>query len=209
MIYLKYSAVAAFMLAMFSEFIGFVWMGQLYRATKNMQQVKHKLLKQILLRFTNCGRLNIRICNTPSFVRRYISNYSVAGLHYRTFEKLGVLCAITGLVLTTWGTVIYADAFYRYALLSMLSSVIYLLFCHLFNTDQMLAQCTTAITDYLDNTLNHRILVTETAPVQRSSEEPAVPQNDKELSDKTKFSEKYNNSNSDEIIFSVINDFLV
>lgn len=216
MIYLKYLSVLSFVLAMFSELIGYIWLNRLYQACQNMQNVKHKLLKQILLRFTNCARLKIRICNTPSFVKRYISNYSFAGLHYGSFEKFGVILSIAGLILTTYGTLVYSDAYYKYALISILLSIIYVLFSHFIDTNSKLEQTAIIITDYLDNTLNHRI-----QPAESPSSQPAATaasqrtvssanaSADNKVSDKKQDTTKNSDTNTDEIIFSVINDFLV
>lgn len=214
MFYLKYLSVLSFILAMFSEFIGYVWFRRLSLACRNMQNVKHKLLKQILLRFTNCARLNIRICNTPSFVKRYIANYSFAGLHYSSFENFGVVLSMAGLLLTTYGTLVYSDAYYKYALISILFSIIYVLFCHFINMDGRIEQTAVTITDYLDNTLNHRIIPAENASVQAAQANNPVtpvhsPSSNSEISDKKGISPKNNDTDSDEIIFSVINDFLV
>lgn len=216
MIYLKYLSVLSFVLAMFSELIGYIWLNRLYLACQNMQNVKHKLLKQILLRFTNCARLKIRICNTPSFVKRYIANYSFAGLHYGSFEKFGVILSIAGLMLTTYGTLVYSDAYYKYALISILLSIIYVLFSHFIDTNSRLEQTAAIITDYLDNTLNHRIQPVETPvsqPAAASAVEKTAPPSstsaDNKISDKKQDTMENNDTNTDEIIFSVINDFLV
>ena len=199
---------------MLMELVGFIWQTRLYAACQNMQSIQHKLLKQILLRFTNCAKLDIHICNTPAFVKKYIANYTYAGLHYDAFEKFGRAFSIIGLILTAYGTLVYSDKYYKYALLSLLFSIIYLLFCQLINTNSKLEQTANIITDYLDNTLNHRLLSQKASSAQAaaSSEEikPAANMSAaREKSNSSNNLEKKSEIDTDEIIFSVINDFLV
>jgi len=210
MIYLKYLSILFFVFAMFLELTGFIWVNRLYAACLNMQGISHTLLKQILLRFTNCARLNINICNTHSFVKKYISGYTFAGLHYTSPKKLGVASSLIGLVLTAYGTLNYSQAYYQYALISVLFCMIYMLFCYFVDTNGRLEQSANMITDYLDNTLNHRLASLQTAEAAAAKEPCPTPaktvqkKTAKEASAKKEYLE-----NSDEIIFSVINDFLV
>lgn len=220
MIYLKYLSVLSFIFAMLLELVGFIWLNRLYAACQNMQGVKHTLLKQILLRFTNCARLNIRICNTYSFVKKYLSNYTFAGLHYSSLHKFSTALSMIGLVLTTYGTLTYSDTYYKYALISILFFIIYALFCRFVDTSGRIEQTVDIITDYLDNTLNHRLLPTENlsasnaavsaaaATDELSSADSPAPNVKKSPTEKSGDKTK-EELNSDEIIFSVINDFLV
>lgn len=219
MIYLKYLSVLSFIFAMLLELAGFIWLNRLYTACQNMQGVRHTLLKQILLRFTNCARLNIRICNTYSFVKKYLSNYTFAGLHYNSLQKLSTALSMIGLVLTTYGTLTYSEAYYKYAFISILFFIIYTLFCRFIDTSGKIEQTIDMITDYLDNTLNHRLLPAENFSVQNAAVSAAAtdelratdtPASDTKNNPTEKNSSKTKEElNSDEIIFSVINDFLV
>ena len=214
MTYLNYSAIAFFMLGMLLETVGFVRLQFFYQACRNIQQAKHALLKQILLRFTNCGRLNIRIRNTSAFVKRYINNYSVAGFHYNTLEKFSVFCIILGLLCTTIGTFRYGETFYHSALIYILLSVIYVLFGHFLDTEALTEQCVSVITDYLDNTLNHRILSSEKEKQSANPHPQPIRQSkpsekNREVSDNKNNTKQKMDSGNEEIIFSVINDFLV
>ena len=214
MTYLNYTAIALFMLGMLLETLGFVRLQFFYQACRNIQQAKHALLKQILLRFTNCSRLNIQICNTSAFVKRYIYNYSVVGLHYNTLEKFSVLCVILGLLCTTFGTFRYGETFYHSGLLYILLSIVYVLFGHLLDTEALTEQCVSVITDYLDNTLNHRILSAEKIkksanPHPQSLNQSNTAQHNTKISDNKENGKQKINTENDEIIFSVINDFLI
>lgn len=210
MIYFKYLSILCFVFAMFFELSGFIWVNRLYMACLNIQGVKHTLLKHILLRFTNCARLNIGICNTDSFVKKYISGYTFAGLHYSSPKKIGSAFSLIGIILTAYGTLSYSQSYYQYTLISILFCIIYILFCHFVDVDSRLEQITNMITDYLDNTLKHRLIsfaAEEAAAAKETS--PSSKQTAKKESPKKDSVKKEVLENSDEIIFSVINDFLV
>lgn len=210
MIYLKYLSIFFFVFAMFLQLTGFIWVNRLYLACLNIQGVSHTLLKQILLRFTNCARLNIGICNTASFVRKYISGYTFAGLHYSSLPKLSAASSLIGLLLTTYGTLTYARDYYKYTLISVLFCIIYMLFCHFIDINGRLEQASNMITDYLDNTLNHRLASLPTAEAAAAKEPgPAPAQTVQKEAPKEEAAKTETVENSDEIIFSVINDFLV
>lgn len=208
MAYLKYLSILCFVFAMFLELAGFIWVNRLYMACLNIQGVGHTLLKQILLRFTNCARLNIGICNTDSFVRKYISSYTFAGLHYSSPKKLGAAFSLTGIILTAFGMLNDSQTYYQYAMISILFCMIYLLFCHFVDINGRLEQASNMITDYLDNTLNHR-LASVAAQEAAAAKEPEANQPVKKEAKKESSKKKETIENSDEIIFSVINDFLV
>ena len=87
MLYFKYSIVTLFSLSLLFILTGYLRLLRFYYAAKKMQEVRHKLLKQIVLRFTNCCRLNIAICNTGVFVKKYIADYSVAGSNAEREEE--------------------------------------------------------------------------------------------------------------------------
>ncbi len=210
MIYFKYLSILCFVFAMFFELSGFIWVNRLYMACLNIQGVRHTLLKQILLRFTNCARLNIGICNTESFVKKYISGYSFLGLHYNSPKKIGAAFSLTGIILTAYGTLSYSQTYYQYALISILFCIIYILFCHFVDIDGRLEQACYMITDYLDNTLKHRLISFATEEAAAAKETPsASKQPIKKEPVKENSAKKQIVENSDEIIFSVINDFLV
>ncbi len=210
MIYFKYLSILCFVFAMFFELAGFIWINRLYTACLNIQGVGHTLLKQILLRFTNCARLNIGICNTDSFVKKYISGYTFAGLHYSSPKKLGAAFSLTGVILTAYGTLSYSQTYYQYALISILFCMIYILFCHFVDVDGRLEQASNMITDYLDNTLKHRLVSFAAEEAAATKESSSVSkQTVKKETPKENSAKKQIVENSDEIIFSVINDFLV
>ena len=77
MLYFKYSIVTLFSLSLLFILTGYLRLLRFYYAAKKMQEVRHKLLKQIVLRFTNCCRLNIAICNTGVFVKKYIAAFII------------------------------------------------------------------------------------------------------------------------------------
>lgn len=212
MTYFKYFIATTFILAIVCVFISFFMTNILYHATRTMNPPEHKLLKQIILRFTNCKRLNIPICNTSVFVHHYIFDYSKSGLHYRTFGILGNIFAIAGVILTILGLFHYKESFYSYTMNCILYVCLFILCSGLWNSERVISKCIVGITDYLDNTLNHRIIAAETAKVSMEPAESvptATISATAQSSDKTKVSEEINNSKNDDIIFSVINDFLV
>lgn len=210
MIYFKYLSILCFVFAMFFELVGFIWVNKLYTACQNIQGVRHTLLKQILLRFTNCARLNIGICNTECFVKKYISSYTFVGLHYSSPKKIGAAFSLTGIILTAYGTLNYSQTYYQYALISILFCIIYILFCHFVDVDGRLDQAYNMITDYLDNTLKHRLISFATEEAAAAKEAPTTSkQTAKKEPSKENRTKKQVVENSDEIIFSVINDFLV
>lgn len=226
MTYIKYAAVLCFILAMASELIGFVWLHRLHIAASNPKALNHQLLKQIFLRFTNCAKLNIQIANTPAFVTRYLSNYTYCGLHYNSFEKIGFTFAISGIAVATYGTFQYTELFLRYALMAILVAIVYAFFCSLLDIKEKQQQIVVLITDYLDNTLSHRLASRFAAPAQQPSQIQPTDNTSKNHSETTPVKETAistvsapnpetarsvtsDSDISDEIIFSVINDFLI
>ena len=212
MLYFKYSIVILFSLSLLFILIGYLRLLRFYSAARKMQEVRHKLLKQIVLRFTNCSRLNIAICNTGVFVKKYIADYSVAGFRYHTFLLLANLFTALGIGVNFAGVFLFHADFYPYVIYSVLYCILYLFVCGLFDLNSLTDKCATLVTDYLDNTLRHRLSMAENAALQAA---PAIQTPDQtvaektEVSDKNVQSSKINDTNSDEIIFSVINDFLV
>lgn len=55
MLYFKYSIVTLFSLSLLFILTGYLRLLRFYYAAKKMQEVRHKLLKQIVLRFTNAA----------------------------------------------------------------------------------------------------------------------------------------------------------
>lgn len=111
MLYFKYSIVTLFSLSLLFILTGYLRLLRFYYAAKKMQEVRHKLLKQIVLRFTNCCRLNIAICNTGVFVKKYIADYSVAGFHYHTFLLLSNLFTALGIGVNFAGVFLFQAVF--------------------------------------------------------------------------------------------------
>lgn len=216
MIYIKYLSVISFFMAIVCEFASFLWIYHLYHASKSFQAPNHTLLKQILLRFTNCAKLNIQITNTSVFVKKYISNYTHFGLHYNTPEKIGVCFSLWGLVFTTYGILKYQDHYIHFALTSIFLSIIYVMFSKLLDINELQAETANLITDYIDNTISHRV---DASMNPRRTADSPLPDNfspDKNTSQKSldgntsvQTDSKISDIDSDDIIFSVINDFLV
>lgn len=212
MLYFKYSIVILFSLSLLFILTGYLRLLRFYYAAKKMQEVRHKLLKQIVLRFTNCCRLNIAICNTGVFVKKYIADYSVAGFHYHTFLLLSNLFTALGIGVNFAGVFLFQADFYPYVIYSVLYCILYLFVCGLFDLYSLSDKCATLVTDYLDNTLRHRLSMAESSALQAAPAAESPTQNPAkapEVSDKNAQSSKINDTNSDEIIFSVINDFLI
>lgn len=205
MSYLKYLSALCFFFAIFFEFLDWLWLNKLYRAAQNMQAVSHKLLKQILLRFTNCAKLNIPIVNTSAFVKRYLENYTFLGFHYGFFKELGTFFSMLGVGFSLLGIYLYSDTFYQYGVFTVLCSIIYAFFCQFMNHEKQTGNIVTLITDYLDNTLCHRITPQIT---KREPESPAAATQEPIHQPTPPKSNSISRENED-VIFSVINDFLI
>ncbi len=218
MTYIKYASSICFILAMFFELIGFVWLHKLHVASCNPKTLNHKLLKQIFLRYTNCAKLNINIVNTSAFVERYIANHTFWGIHYTDFEKIGSACAISGIFIATYGTFQYNDLFIKYGLMAILVAMVYAFFCSLLNIHEKKRHIVFLITDYLDNTLQHRLEsrfgTAANKPTLKAAEptpsvEKLIPSATTDNLPKASETPVAEDQFTEEIIFSVINDFLI
>lgn len=177
MLYFKYSIVTFIFTqpAFYPDRISAA--SRFYYAAKKMQEVRHKLLKQIVLRFTNCCRLNIAICNTGVFVKKYIADYSVAGFHYHTFLLLSNLFTALGIGVNFAGVFLFQADFYPYVIYSVLYCILYLFVCGLFDLYSLSDKCATLVTDYLDNTLRHRLSMAESSALQAAPAAESPTQN--------------------------------
>lgn len=229
MIYFFYLTIACFILAVSLKCVSYLRLCILEISTQNMQVIRHRLIKQIFLRFTNCAKLGIHIHNTRAFVARYLQNYSLCGMHYGTFGSISLCLVMGGIALTITGVLKYQDIYYTYALTAILCSVLYFLFCSVINCERKKEQIINSMTDYLDNTLSHRISSIQSLKSNGAAakkEEKEIPKEEAKHKDTTASktdstseaaatslpsspSVSKKGETEDEIIFSVINDFLV
>jgi hypothetical protein len=212
MFYFKFLSLLFFTLAVVLQFVSFVRLRLLKRAAGNMKTLRHRLLKQMFLRFTNCAKLNIRIRNTSVFVNHYLASYKAYGFSYGLGAKLGLICFMANIFVTICGIYSYGDTYHTYALISVLYAMFYIFFCLLFDITQLENQIVDIVTDYLDNTVSHRIKAAEVKVPAVNAAATTRELNSPQVSAQTsrrKSSQNTQKNNPDEIIFSVINDFLI
>jgi amino acid permease len=119
---------------------------------------------------------------------------------------------MASILVTICGIYSYGDAYYTYALISVLYAMFYIFFCLLFDITQLEKQIVDIVTDYLDNTVSHRIKATEVKVPAVNAAATTRELNSPQVSAQTsrrKSSQNTQKNNPDEIIFSVINDFLI
>lgn len=198
---MKYLSISCFFAAFLSEFIAFCQLLYLKHCARKPQTAKNPLFRQMILRYSNCARLNIAIHNTGAYIKHYLHDYCSHPLRYLFFAKTGHFFFLAGLF-TCCLSLLSSENLY-FALLSILCSFLYFIFLKFLDCDGSEEDFVTIMTDYLDNTLLRRmeaqaVSVSQaneakeaTVRIQQSQPEPVSTKDD------------------EKIIFSVINDFLV
>lgn len=211
MLYLKHVTIVCFFLSCLCECLCVFQLEALRHAGMHMQNVRHPLLKQLILRYSNCAQLNISIQNSEAFVRHSLLNY------FRQ-NPFSILCR-SSTILMCIGLSFAAISFtysrsITFLFLSMFLSLFFMLFhsvCNLTKREEALVIC---LTDYFDNTLARRfktispeqttIAVTKEDTAMENATIPAVKTAENPKEDSISCGNK-----DAQIIFSVLNDFLV
>lgn len=234
MLYLKHVTIVCFFLACLCECLCVFQLEILRHAGMHMQKVHHPLLKQLILRYSNCAQLNISIQNSEAFVRHSLLNY------FRQ-NPFSILCRSSTILMCT-GLSFAAISFtysrsISFLFFSIFLSLFFMLFhsaCNLAKREEALVIC---LTDYFDNTLARRFktIPQEQAMIAAAKADTAMPvfkadstvrnitmpadKSDTTVGNTTMSADKTrentgedatsSGNKEEEIIFSVLNDFLV
>ena len=208
--FLKYAVFFFFIFSIVMHFISFFRLLSVKRACLDFHTVKHPFVKQIILRYTNCAKLDIKIVNTKVFIANQLNTYRSGLFRYETGDRLSILGICLIFALTIAGLLNYTGEYMWFAFASLIGCAIILTLHLAFHSDEIEAYIIAFLADYLDNTLGRRV----TSYKQEAKEESVTDLRGtqaEELSRAVKDAAAASDPaiNDENVIISVIDDFLV
>lgn len=135
----------------------------LLRASDNMGESKHKLMKLLRMKFETCYKLKIGIKNVDSFVDKYIYKYKFMGILLYTWESIGgqvlIIAMLAGAIAVVFSIVSGCGQFVMLSTLLVSIGVCALLVTveGMINLPMKKKVLRVNIVDYLDNFLKARL----------------------------------------------------
>lgn len=142
--------------------LGHTWK-RLLKAAENMSQSKHRLMKNICMRFETCYKLQIGVPNVAVFVERYLRRYRILGLYSKTWEAFCNQCMLLTMVIGMgsgiWALWMDVDPkmIFLHMFAGVLSSGILFVFDYVFGIHNKQELLQIEIMDFLENIYKPRL----------------------------------------------------
>lgn len=136
---------------------------RLLRAASDIGHSRHRLMKNICMRFEACYQLKIGVPNVPLFVEKYMRHYRVLGIHMKAWEHVNMLSVILvmagSMANSIWNMMQGGGSteVFLPLLTGIIGTGILLFMDFMWNTEEQWKLLQIDITDYLENVCKPRL----------------------------------------------------
>ena len=136
---------------------------RLLRAASDIGHSRHRLMKNICMRFEACYQLKIGVPNVPLFVEKYLRHYRVFGVHMKAWEHIYMLCVILvmagSMANSIWNMMQGGGSteVFLPLLTGIIGTGVLLFMDFMWNTEEQWKLLQIDITDYLENVCKPRL----------------------------------------------------